>query len=78
MSERHWVVVTTYGSGLEADVAVEQLKAADILAIRRDNDSAGLFGAGFQGSSARGVAVMVPDDALAEALEVLGLGPRLV
>lgn len=75
MTERRWVVVSVYPSGFEADLAVEQLTGAGILAIRRDNDTAGLFGAGFQGASARGVAVLTPDDALEAALDVLGLEP---
>ena len=76
MSEPRWAVVTTYASGFEADMAVEQLKSAGILAVRRDNDIAGLFGPGFQGASARGVTVMAPEDAVDEALELLGLEPR--
>jgi hypothetical protein len=74
MGEPRWVIVATCLSGLEADFAVEQLKSAGILAVRRDNDTAGLFGSGFQGASAR--AVLTPDDALDEALAVLGGQPR--
>jgi hypothetical protein len=71
----HWAVVTTYAGGLEADMAVETLKSVGILAVRRDNDTAGLFGAGFQGPSARGSSVLAPSSEVEEAWEILGVTP---
>jgi hypothetical protein len=66
-----WVVLETFASGLEADIAIARLDAEDIPAMRDDNDGVGLFGYGFQGATAHGVTVRVPDDALALAREIL-------
>lgn len=68
-----WVKLTTYSSALDADVAVSQLEAADIPALARGNDIVGLFGPGFQGATARGVDVLVPEAALEDARAVLEL-----
>ncbi len=68
-----WVKLTTYNSALDADVAVSQLEAADIPALARGNDIVGLFGPGFQGATARGVDVLVPEAALKDARAVLEL-----
>ncbi|MHB1861878.1 MAG: putative signal transducing protein [Gemmatimonadaceae bacterium] len=68
-----WVKLTTYSSALDADVAVSQLEAADIPALARGNDIVGLFGPGFQGATARGVDVLVPEAALQDARAVLEL-----
>ncbi|HVB32119.1 MAG TPA: DUF2007 domain-containing protein [Gemmatimonadaceae bacterium] len=68
-----WVKLTTYSSALDADVAVSQLEAADIPALARGNDIVGLFGPGFQGATARGVDVLVPEAALKDARAVLEL-----
>ena len=66
-----WVHVATYAAGFEADLALARLESAGILAVRRDNDIAGIFGPGFQGATAHGVAVLVPSDVVAEAQAVL-------
>jgi hypothetical protein len=66
-----WVPVAVFAGGFEADVALARLESAGILAVRRDNDTVGIFGPGFQGASARGVAVLVPSDAAAEARSIL-------
>ena len=73
MSEQpvSWVPVAVYAAGYEADFALAQLESAGILAVRRDNDTVGIFGPGFQGATARGVAVLVPSDAVAEAKSIL-------
>ena len=68
-----WTRLTTFGSALEADVAVSRLEAADIPAVSRGNDIVGIFGPGFQGVTAKGVDVLVPEAALADARTVLGL-----
>jgi hypothetical protein len=70
-SEVFWVPVAVFAAGYEADFALARLESAGILAVRRDNDTVGIFGPGFQGATARGVAVLVPSDALAEARELL-------
>ena len=66
-----WVAVATFGAGYEADIAIARLDAAGITAVRRGNDTVGLFGPSFEGRSARGVDVLVPTDAVVEALGVL-------
>lgn len=66
-----WVAVATFGAGYEADIAIARLDAAGITAVRRGNDTVGLFGPSFEGRTSRGVDVLVPTDAVAEALSVL-------
>lgn len=68
-----WALVANYGSGFEADLAVEQLRGQGIPAQARGNDIVGIFGPGFQGTTAKGVDVLVPDSALKKARMVLGL-----
>ena len=67
MSESGWRVLATYASGFEADLAMAQLEAAEIPAVRDNNDSVGIFGPGFQGATARGVTVRVPAAVLEDA-----------
>ena len=71
MAPRGWTEVATFASGFEADLAIAQLGAAGIPAVRDSNDTVGIFGPGFQGATARGVTVRVPANALAEARAVL-------
>jgi hypothetical protein len=66
-----WVQIATYTAGFEADLALARLESAGILGVRRDNDLTGIFGPGFQGATARGVAVLVPSHAVEEAQTVL-------
>jgi hypothetical protein len=66
-----WVPCRRYGSELEAHIAVAVLDAAGIPARIHGNDTAGLFGAGFQGTSALGVTLLVPRAALAAATSIL-------
>ena len=72
-NEMEWTKLTTFGSALEADVAVSRLEAAEIPAVSRGNDIVGIFGPGFQGVTARGVDVLVPAAALDDARLVLDL-----
>jgi hypothetical protein len=65
--ETGWRVLATYVSGFDADVAIAQLEAAQIPAVRNNNDTVGIFGPGFQGATARGVTVLVPAAALEDA-----------
>ncbi len=71
MSTMSWIPVATFGAGYEADLAVAHLEAAGILAVARGNDITGIFGPGFGGATARGVAVLVPSDAVDAAREIL-------
>ena len=76
MNHSEWCVLATYASGFEADLALATLEAAEIPAIRDNNDTVGLFGPGFQGASARGITVRVPTTELEAAREALGLPTR--
>ncbi len=67
MNADGWSVLATYASGFEADLAMAQLETAGIPAIRDNNDTVGIFGPGFQGATARGVTVRVPEAALEDA-----------
>jgi hypothetical protein len=71
MTPTEWRELATFSSGFEADVAIARLEAAGITAVRNNNDTAGIFGPGFQGASARGVTVRVLADALDEAHAIL-------
>jgi len=73
MSETRWQVLATYASGLEADIAMAQLEAAEIPAVRDSNDTVGIFGAGFQGATAKGFTVRVPAAALEDARAAVSL-----
>jgi hypothetical protein len=66
-----WTKLTNCASGLEAEILVERLHAAGIDATVRGNDIVGIFGPGFQGTTARGVDVLVPASALDAAKEFL-------
>lgn len=73
MADAVWVPVATYASGFEADLAMAQLESAGIPALRGNNDTAGIFGAGFQGATSRGVTVKVPSSMIDEARETITL-----
>ena len=66
-----WVKLVNVGTGFEADLIVERLKSAGILAQARGNDIVGLFGPGFQGWTARGVDVVVASDQIDDARALL-------
>jgi len=63
--------LTNFPTALEADMFVEQLKSAGITAVSRGVDITGIFGPGFQGATARGVDVLVPQEQADEAREFL-------
>jgi hypothetical protein len=73
MTDSSWVKLATYPSGFEADIAMAQLEASGIPAARDNNDTAGIFGAGFQGATSRGVTVSVPSDMIDEARSAITL-----
>ena len=78
MSESGWRVLATYASGFEAGLAMAQLEAAGIPALRDGNDTVGIFGPGFQGATARGVTVRVPGAALEDARAAVSLADGTV
>ena len=67
MKESGWSVLATYSSGLEADIAMAQLDAAQIPALRVNNNAVGIFGPGFQGTTPQGFTIRVPTGALDDA-----------
>jgi hypothetical protein len=69
--ELRWVEVGTFGAVYEAEIAVAALESAGIPAHVGAGEHAGIFGAGWQGFTARGVGVMVPSDRVEEARELL-------
>ena len=71
MTATGWPAVTTFASGLEADIAVARLEAAGIRAVLDRNDSVGIVGFGFQGATAQGVTVRVPAEMLTAARALL-------
>jgi hypothetical protein len=73
MNEGSWSVLATYASGFEADLAMAQLEAAEIPAVRDSNDTVGIFGPGFQGATAQGFTVRVPASALEDAKAAVSL-----
>ena len=73
MTHDEWRVLATFASGLEADIALALLEAAEIPAVRDNNDTVGIFGPGFQGASARGITVRVPAAELEAARDVVNL-----
>lgn len=69
-----WSVLNTYATGFEADLAIAQLEANDIPAVRDNHESTAIFGIGFQGATASGYTVLVPTEALDDARALLDAG----
>jgi hypothetical protein len=78
MEEKGWSVLSTYSSGLQADIAMGQLEEAGIPALRDSNDAAGIFGASFQGTTPLGFTVRVPTDALDDARATVILSDDII
>ncbi|HET6763995.1 MAG TPA: DUF2007 domain-containing protein [Longimicrobiaceae bacterium] len=66
-----WIEVATFGAVYEADIAVATLESAGIPARVGGGEHVGIFGAGYQGFTARGVAVLVPENHADDARELL-------
>jgi hypothetical protein len=66
-----WIEVATFRAVYEADMAVETLESAGIPAQVGGGEHVGIFGAGYQGPTTRGVAVLVPSHRAQEARELL-------
>ena len=62
-----WVAVATYRSGWEAEIGRAVLQAGGFDAVVQGGDGVGIFGLAFQGSTPRGVTVVVPSHQLAAA-----------
>lgn len=65
------IKLANFATALEADIVVERLKSAGVAAVSRGVDITGIFGPGFQGATAKGVDVLVPEEQVDEAREVL-------
>ncbi|MDB4949069.1 MAG: hypothetical protein JWM27_1718 [Gemmatimonadetes bacterium] len=66
-----WTEVASFGAVYEADMAVATLESAGIPAQVGGGEHVGIFGAGWQGPTTRGVSVLVPTDRVQEAREIL-------
>jgi hypothetical protein len=68
-----WQVIATYGDLASAELAQGRLRSAGITCRLDQRGAIGLFGPGFSGGSVRGVALLVPAAAVAEARFALDL-----
>jgi hypothetical protein len=66
-----WVKLTNCANGLDAELLAERLRGSGLQAQTRGNDIVGIVGPGFQGTTTRGVDVLVLDVELADARRVL-------
>jgi hypothetical protein len=69
----NWQVIATYGDLTSAELAEGRLESAGIACRLDQRGAVGLFGPGFSGGSVRGVALLVPVAAVAEARFALDL-----
>ena len=69
-AEESWVLLRDYDTRVMADIAAEQLRAADI-PVQIQDPGIGLFGPGFAGGSIHGIRVYVPKSRAAEATELI-------
>jgi hypothetical protein len=66
-----WVKLTNCANGFEAELLAERLRGSGLHAQTRGNDIVGVVGPGFQGTTTRGVDVLVLDVELSDARRVL-------
>ncbi len=57
-AEPEWVLLSEFGSGLEADLVAGALEAEGVLMIRT-RPEAGIFGGGYDGPSIKGIRIFV-------------------
>lgn len=69
-----WIAVATFATGLEADMARQQLDAEGIPVLTK-SDAPGIFGAGFQGAVGGGVTLHVPSPEVDRAIMLLDVQP---
>jgi len=67
-----WVELHTFPTGFEADAARLMLEEAEI-PVLIPGQQVGIFGPGFHGGQPGGITVFVPDLALHDARDLLGL-----
>ncbi len=68
-----WIEVASYGDALQAELAAGRLRSVGIPARVDQRGGVGLFGPGHGGKTVRGVGLLVPAMALAQAREALDL-----
>ncbi|HSM61680.1 MAG TPA: DUF2007 domain-containing protein [Longimicrobiales bacterium] len=66
----HWTRVAVFAAEPEAELARQQLEGADI-PVAVLNDRTGIFGPGFAGPTPLGITVLVPEECLEEARELI-------
>jgi hypothetical protein len=69
--EVRWVVVATFAARYLAEVPIQSLEGAGIPVLVKGEEP-GIWGPAYAGPTSQGMAVMVPEPARAEALEILG------
>jgi len=72
-SETEWRPIAAYAALYEAELPRQQLEAEGIPVLVKGVE-AGIWGPGFQGPTSRGITLLVPEDRLEEARELLGEG----
>jgi hypothetical protein len=66
-----WVKLANFAAVWEAEITAARLRSAGIQAQTRGNDIVGIVGPGFQGSTTRGVDLLVIDHELPAARRIL-------
>ncbi|MCC6432275.1 MAG: DUF2007 domain-containing protein [Gemmatimonadaceae bacterium] len=69
-----WVLVASYATGLEAEMARQQLENEGI-PVLVGNPAPGIFGAGFQGNVTGGIRLSVPSPEVERSRLLLDLEP---
>ncbi|HLV26425.1 MAG TPA: DUF2007 domain-containing protein [Gemmatimonadales bacterium] len=67
-----WSLLTVVGTSLEVDMMKQTLDAEEIPALVR-GPYAGVFGGGYQGPVPGGIQILVPEQELERARDLLGL-----
>lgn len=70
MNELRWTLLREFAAQFEADLAIGVLERNDV-PVRVDGAPVGIFGPDFSGATSAGVRILVPDDRVDEAMELL-------
>ena len=70
--EARWTAVASYGARYEVEIPVATLENAGI-PVMVQGEEAGIWGPGFAGPTSRGLTLMVPEDRVEEARDLLEL-----
>ncbi len=69
--EVRWVVVATFAARYLAEVPIQSLEGAGIPVLVKGEEP-GIWGPAYAGPTSQGMAILVPEPAREEALEILG------